>query len=178
MKKVVLLVASVLAAIQSIANRCVEGANSNPLILSPSDGIYNHGSHASHASHTSHFSMVITTRADSVSEVRGWQIQEILSNLAKEHKVLESQIKISHFYLSNYQEVHINGINYNKTKLLDWKENCIYLDYFISGFRENSYNNHYGYIIPQSSKISIVGFINYQDRSVEKRDKTDWMNKL
>ena len=40
MRKLVLLVASVLAAIQSIANRNADGTNSNPLVLSPSDGIY------------------------------------------------------------------------------------------------------------------------------------------
>lgn len=59
MKKIILLVASILTAIQTIANRSVERTNSNPLVLSPSDGIYNHGSHGSHASHCSHYSMIL-----------------------------------------------------------------------------------------------------------------------
>ena len=69
MKKIVLLVASVLAALQSIANRSPEETNSNPLILSPSDEIYNHGFHASHASHCSHYSMTITVKKDSARNV-------------------------------------------------------------------------------------------------------------
>lgn len=40
MKKIILLVASILTAIQTIANRSVERTNSNPLVLSPSDGIF------------------------------------------------------------------------------------------------------------------------------------------
>ena len=55
MKKIVLLVASILATLHSIASRSSNDSN-NPLILSPSDGIYNHGSHASHRSHVSHYS--------------------------------------------------------------------------------------------------------------------------
>ena len=69
MKKIILLVASILTAIQTIANRSVERTNSNPLVLSPSDGIYNHGSHASHASHSSHYSMSITVKKDSAQNV-------------------------------------------------------------------------------------------------------------
>lgn len=38
MKKIILLVASILTAIQTIANRSVERTNSNPLVLSSSDG--------------------------------------------------------------------------------------------------------------------------------------------
>lgn len=40
MKKIILLVASILTAIQTIANRSVERTNSNPLVLSSSDGIF------------------------------------------------------------------------------------------------------------------------------------------
>ena len=69
MKKIILLVASILTAIQTIANRSVERTNSNPLVLSPSDGIYNHGSHGSHASHCSHYSMTITVKKDSVQNI-------------------------------------------------------------------------------------------------------------
>ena len=38
MKKIILLVASILTAIQTIANRSVERTNFNPLVLSSSDG--------------------------------------------------------------------------------------------------------------------------------------------
>jgi hypothetical protein len=181
MKKIILLVASVLAAIQSIANRNVEGTNSNSLILSPSDGIYNHGSHASHASHASHYSMTITARVDSIDIVQNGKTQMIIKSLAVEHKVADTQVKIAHFYLSSSYRIAKGYNGRADENILKGKEKCLYVDYSISGFdviREYSYNYHYGYIIPVSNNKSKVRFINYQSTSVEERNKTDWMKQL
>lgn len=130
MKKAVLLVASVLAAIQSIANRNVDGTNSNPLILSPSDGIYNHGSHASHASHYSHYSMSISTKVDSLSNARYASVNYLLEVLAKDHKVSSTQIIIKHIYISNKYVVSIKENTNILSDILRGNDKCVYIDYF------------------------------------------------
>lgn len=68
MKKIVLLVASILATLHSVASHSSNDSN-NPLILSPSDGIINHGSHYSHKSHSSHYSTAFSIQHDSVCNV-------------------------------------------------------------------------------------------------------------
>ena len=105
MKKIVLLVASVLTALQSYANRSTYGAQDNSLILSPSDGVYNHGSHASHASHCSHYSMSITIKKDSIQEVSQKEKEAIIHALAIKYNCDEKDIDIINLYISKKNEI-------------------------------------------------------------------------
>ena len=156
MKKIVLLVASVLAAIQSIANRNVEGANSNPLILSPSDGIYNHGSHASHASHCSHYSMSITVKKDSAQNVSQEDRKSIIHSLAIMHNCTDKDIDIMGLYISKN-----NGITTKErgeSSIERYKpapnEKCLYVSF--RKWNRGQYNsfNIQEYIIPLPSNVS------------------------
>ena len=156
MKKIVLLVASVLAAIQSIAIRSVEGTNSNPLILSPSDGIYNHGSHASHASHCSHYSMSITVKKDSARNVRQEDRKSIIHSLALMNNCTDMDIDIMWLYISKN-----NGITTKErgeSTIDRYKpapnEKCLYISF--RKWNRGQYNsfNVQEYIIPLSSTVS------------------------
>ena len=62
MKRIILLVTSVLTAIQLHAHRNAKDIDNKSLILSPSAETYNHGSHASHASHYSAYYQDGTTK--------------------------------------------------------------------------------------------------------------------
>lgn len=66
MKKIVLLVASILAALQTLAKGHGNDVYDSYLVLSPPNGIYNHGSHYSHRSHVS---SSFSIRHDSISNV-------------------------------------------------------------------------------------------------------------
>lgn len=68
MKKVILLVASLLSAIQIFASKSKLLTVDNALTLSPSHEIYNHGSHASHRSHTSHYSASVSNSSSNISQ--------------------------------------------------------------------------------------------------------------
>lgn len=156
MKKLFLLVASVLAAIQSIANRNVDGTNSNPLILSPSDGIYNHGSHASHASHCSHYSMSITVKKDSARNVSQEDRKSIIHSLALMHNCADKDIDIMGIYISKN-----NGITTKEngeSTIVRYKpapnEKCLYISF--RKWNRGKYNSFsvQEYIIPLSSNVS------------------------
>ena len=156
MKKIFLLVASVLATIQSFANRSVDGTNSNPLILSPSDGIYNHGSHASHASHCSHYSMSIIVKKDSARNVSQEDRITIIHSLALMHNCAEKDIDIMELYISKN-----NGITTKErgeSSIERYKpapnERCLYVSF--RKWNRGQYNsfNIQEYIIPLSGSVS------------------------
>ncbi len=101
MKKIVLLVASILATLHSIASRSSNDYN-NPLILSPSVGIYNHGSHRSHFSH---YSMAFSMKTDSIGEIPSKAIDFIKLSLSKELRCDSSKIIINRVYKSSNCEI-------------------------------------------------------------------------
>lgn len=156
MKKIFLLVASVLAALQSIANRSSEETNSNPLILSPSDGIYNHGSHASHASHCSHYSMTITVKKDSVQNISLEDRNSIIHSLALMHNCAEKDIDIRGLYISKNNGITTQNrgessmVRYNPSP----SEKCLYVSFNKWNRGQYSSFRFQEYIIPLSSVVS------------------------
>ena len=156
MKKIFLLVASVLATLQSIANRSSEETNSNPLILSPSDGIYNHGSHASHASHCSHYSMTITVKKDSVQNISLEDRNSIIHSLALMHNCAEKDIDIRGLYISKNNGITTQNrgessmVRYNPSP----SEKCLYVSFNKWNRGQYSSFRFQEYIIPLSSVVS------------------------
>lgn len=156
MKKIILLVAAILTAIQTIANRSVERTNSNPLVLSPSDGIYNHGSHASHASHCSHYSMSITVKKDSAQNVSQGDRKYIIHSLAIMHNCADKDIDILGLYISKN-----NGITTQErgeSSKVRYKpapnEKCLYVSFNKWNRGQYSSFRFQEYIIPLSSVVS------------------------
>lgn len=156
MKKIILLVASILTAIQTIANRSVERTNSNPLVLSPSDGIYNHGSHGSHVSHCSHYSMTITVKKDSVQNISLEDRNSIIHSLALMHNCAEKDIDIRGLYISKN-----NGIttqNRGESSMVRYNpypsEKCLYVSFNKWNRGQYSSFRFQEYIIPLSSVVS------------------------
>lgn len=156
MKKIFLLVASVLAAIQSIANRNGEGTISNQLILSPSDGIYNHGSHASHASHCSHYSMTITVKKDSARNVSQEDRKTIIHSLAIMHNCADKDIDIMGLYISKNNGITTKErgessiVRYNPAP----SEKCLYISFRKWNRGQYTSFSIQEYIIPLSSSVS------------------------
>lgn len=156
MKKIFLLVASVLAALQSIANRNADGTNSNPLILSPSDGIYNHGAHASHASHCSHYSMTITVKKDSTRNVSQEDTNSIIHSLALMYNCDDKDIDIMGIYITKN-----NGITTEEggeSSIVRYKpapnEECLYISFRKWNRVEYNSFGRQEYIIPLSNTDS------------------------
>ena len=156
MKKIILLVASILTAIQTIANRSVERTNSNPLVLSPSDGIYNHGSHGSHASHCSHYSMTITVKKDSVQNISLEDRNSIIHSLALMHNCAEKDIDIRGLYISKNNGITTQNrgessmVRYNPSP----SEKCLYVSFNKWNRWQYSSFRFQEYIIPLSSVVS------------------------
>ena len=156
MKKIILLVASILTAIQTIANRSVERTNSNPLVLSPSDGIYNHGSHGSHASHCSHYSMTITVKKDSVQNISLEDRNSIIHSLALMHNCAEKDIDIRGLYISKNNGITTQNrgessmVRYNPSP----SEKCLYVSFNKWNRGQYSSFRFQEYIIPLSSVVS------------------------
>ena len=156
MKKIILLVASILTAIQTIANRSVERTNSNPLVLSPSDGIYNHGSHGSHASHCSHYSMTITVKKDSVQNISLEDRNSIIHSLALMHNCAEKDIDIRGLYISKNNGITTQNrgessmVRYNPSP----SEKCLYVSFNKWTRGQYSSFRFQEYIIPLSSVVS------------------------
>lgn len=156
MKKIILLVASILTAIQTIANRSVERTNSNPLVLSPSDGIYNHGSHGSHASHCSHYSMTITVKKDSVQNISLEDRNSIIHSLALMHNCAEKDIDIRGLYISKNNGITTQNrgessmVRYNPST----SEKCLYVSFNKWNRGQYSSFRFQEYIIPLSSVVS------------------------
>lgn len=156
MKKIILLVASILTAIQTIANRSVERTNSNPLVLSPSDGIYNHGSHGSHVSHCSHYSMTITVKKDSVQNISLEDRNSIIHSLALMHNCAEKDIDIRGLYISKNNGITTQNrgessmVRYNPSP----SEKCLYVSFNKWNRGQYSSFRFQEYIIPLSSVVS------------------------
>lgn len=156
MKKIILLVASILTAIQTIANRSVERTNSNPLVLSPSDGIYNHESHGSHASHCSHYSMTITVKKDSVQNISLEDRNSIIHSLALMHNCAEKDIDIRGLYISKNNGITTQNrgessmVRYNPSP----SEKCLYVSFNKWNRGQYSSFRFQEYIIPLSSVVS------------------------
>lgn len=156
MKKIILLVASILAAIQSIANRSIEESNTNSLILSPSDGIYNHGSHASHASHCSHYSMTITVKKDCARDVSQKDKNTIIHSLALMHNCADKDIDIIGLYISKNNGIITKErggssiVRYNPAP----SEKCLYVSFRKWNRGQFTSFSLQEYIIPLSSSVS------------------------
>lgn len=163
MKKIILFVASILAAIQSFANRNVNGTNSNSLILFPSDGIYNHGSHGSHCSHASHFSQIsgsiierdikrdkIIVEKDSVRNVSQKNRESIIHYLAIMYECDDKDIDIMGLYISKNNGIAIQRREENP--ILRYKPNpneeCLYISFRWHGAGYSFID--YEYLIPLS----------------------------
>lgn len=184
MKKIVLLVASILATLHSIASRSSNDSN-NPLILSPSDGIYNHGSHASHRSHASHYSAhnrsnVISNNTpaiqqtsystkvelDSLGELSGKQKMYAIENVSTDWGVDKKSVHLKSSYYAYVSSVKTqNGLKVTAEKQFPEKLKSIYLEF----------TNGNWYIIPLPvGKIIIRG----TSSSFIEVSKSDWMSKL
>jgi len=182
MKKIFLLVASVLAALQSIANRGSEGTNSNLLVLSPSDGIYNHGSHASHASHSSHYSMTITVKKDSVRNISQEDRKFIIHSLALMQNCADKDIDIMGLYISKN-----NGITTQErgeSSIVRYKpapnEKCLYISFRKWNRGQYSFFSVQEYIIPLSSTVSDyyrIGDAHHYKAAKKEKWMVDFANK-
>ena len=194
MKKIVLLVASILATLNSIASRSSNNPN-NPLILSPSDGIYNHGSHASHWSHTSHFSAsnksniitnntpainVITNNTpaiqqtsyftkvelDSLGELSGKQKKYAIKKVSTDWGEDKKNVHLKTSYYAYVLSVKAhNGLKVTAEKLFPKKSKSIYLEF----------TNGNWYVIPLSAGEYII---RGTSSSFVEVPKSDWMSKL
>ncbi len=185
MKKIFLLVASILATLHSIASRSSNDSN-NPLILSPSDGIYNHGSHASHRSHVSHYSAhnsinnVVTNNSpaiqrslystkvelDSLGELSGKQKMYAIENVSTDWKEDKEKVHLKAAYYAYVSSVKTqNGSKVTAEKQFPEKSKSIYLEF----------TNGNWYVIPLSAgKFTIRG----TSSSFIEVSKSDWMSKL
>jgi len=169
MKKIVLLVASILATLHSIASRSGNDSN-NPLILSPSDGIYNHGSHASHASHRSHYSMTgqyggqfYDSKADSIKTMSMNQQSYFIDNMINYHHYKEIEIK--HAYLTNHYSIIQDG-----SKPIEISQE---LAYFI---RFTTENGGMTYIIPLDNKKKSFHMVSNKAHCIY--EKPQWIIQL
>ena len=179
MKRIVLLVASILATLNSIVSRNNNDSN-NPLILSPSDGIYNHGSHGSHASHRSHYSMSITVKKDSTRNVNKKTRDFIIQSLASKHNCKVTDIDVMGMYVTKNNEIkEQEDIGYSIISRYkpSSKEECLFI-----GFRKwnrgaySSFNIH-EYIIPLTNDVSnYFHILDGHHYHSEKKEK--WMTDL
>lgn len=183
MKKIVLLVASILATLHSIANRSSNDINNNSLILSPSDGIYNHGSHASHASH---YSAPIgrTSRVpnnSTITQQTSYSTKVELDSLGElsEKQKMYAIEKVSTDWKEDKENVHLKAAYYayilsiktqNESKVIAEKQfpeksKSIYLEF----------TNGNWYVIPLSAGGIII---RGTSSSFIEVSKSDWMSKL
>ena len=178
MKKIVILVASILATLHSIASRSSNDSN-NPLVLSPSDGIYNHGSHASHASHYSS-PVVQTSRVpnnspasystkvelDSLGELSEKQKMYAIEKVSADWKKDKEKVHLKTAYYANVLSVKTqNGSKVYAEKQFPEKPKSIYLEF----------TNGNWYVIPLSAGESVIR--GTSSRFIEV-SKSDWMSKL
>lgn len=184
MKKIVLLVASVIAALQSYANRYIDGIHDNSLILSPSNEIYNHGSHASHRSHTSHSSHyssmhVISVKKDFAQDVNlsPKEKRNIIHTLAVIHSCADKDINIEKLYISNNNKIIMKG-----SDMIEYvpapNEICLYISYSKKDFSKftfapSQFFSQLQVLIPLSSKKSNYFLIVGDSFRIEKKEQ--WM---
>lgn len=182
MKKIVLLVASILATLHSIASRS-SNDSSNPLILSPSDGIYNHGSHASHRSHysapVSQTSRVSSNPPTTQQTSYSTKVElDSLGELSEKQKKYAIE-KVSTDWKENKEKLHLkaacyayvlsiktqNGSKVTSEKQFPEKPKSIYLEF----------TNGNWYVIPFSAGESVI---RGTSSSFIEVSKSDWMSKL
>lgn len=205
MKKIVLFVASVLSSLQSAANRNSNEVISSPLLLSPSDGIYNHGSH------NSHYSVAFSIQHDSINNVTpdiikistegiksmyenevSRDVRSALIRLknagkitAKQHKKITKSLKqniiveieLPHIYISSNNEI-IKSFNNDVVIKMNPEEKCLLISYIIKGISTSSTKFPMGggkIIIPLSSEIAIYYNI-IDNKNCVIDSKKDWMN--
>ena len=102
MRKLFLLVASLVATLQSFA-RCTGNHYADPLILSANDGINSFVT--SHSSHCSHYSMAFKIKADSIGKIPSKAIDYIKLSLSKEFRCDSSKVIINRIYKSSNNEI-------------------------------------------------------------------------
>ena len=177
MKKIVLLVASILATLNSIASRNSNDSN-NPLILSPSDGIYNHGSHASHRSHSSHYSAYNSSptiqqtaystkvELDSLSELSEKQKMYAIEKVSIDWKEDKEKLHLKAAYYAYVLSIKTqNGSKVTSEKQFPEKPKSIYLEF----------TNGNWYVIPLYAGESVI---RGTSSSFIEVSKSDWMSKL
>ena len=176
MKKIALLVASILATLHSIASRNSSDYN-NPLVLSPSDEIYNNGSHASHASHCSHYSMSITIKKDSTRNVSKDVGYFIIQSLASEYKCEVKDIDVREMYITKNNEIVTKekGANSISRYKSSSNEECLFIKFnHYYTIEKNSLFSYHEYIIPLTNNVSEYFHIsNGHHYYSEKKEK--WM---
>lgn len=187
MKKVILLVASLLSAIQIFASKSKLLTVDNALTLSPSHEIYNHGSHASHCSHSSHashYSSSITqTNSSSNSSLQRYTtsiIKESLDSLpvevitkVKKRIALEWNVSLRdislkeacYAYVSLIQTIDSTSMIVAK-KEYPSKTKCVYLEF----------DNGNWYIIPISQNYNTI--VRGTSSAFVEVTKSEWMKNL
>ena len=182
MKKIVLLVASIFATLHSIASRSSNDSN-NPLVLSPSDAIYNHGSHASHASHysapvgqtsrvssnspsTQQTSYSTKVELDSLGELSEKQKMYAIEKVPTDWKEDKEKVHLKAAYYAYVLSVKTqNGLKVTAEKQFPEKTKSIYLEF----------TNGNWYVIPLSAGEFIIRGTSLSFIEVS---KSDWMSKL
>lgn len=141
MKKVILFESSALTALQSVAQRNNNDADSDSLIFSLSPWIHNQGSHSSHCSHASRYSSIIgqpslptKPRLDDtiafITEIDSTEVIELsksqtafaCEHIAKDWKIPENELKNAQNYLRLCQKHYKR----EQQKLFSPSEMCIF----------------------------------------------------
>lgn len=187
MKKIVLLVASLFGVFLTFAHRSKMFGDNGLLLLSPSVGIYNHGSHSSHRSHASHYSSSngyngksnsftghfssISVKQDSIKEVSKTEISRMISFLAQCHDSNNNFINICHVSIAKGCEIHKDGKCYFKASQ---NERCLYIDYKVPS-QNKKQKYEYKLVIPLSAN-KVYYRINVNQSYMVDLPKEEWMN--
>ena len=170
MKKIVLLVASILATLHSIASRSSNDTNS-PLILSPSDGI-----NSFVTSHSSHYSMAFKMKADSIGEISSKAIDYIKLSLSKEYRCDSSKIIINRVYVSSKCEIGKR----RKDEYVPLLNNSDYQCYLYFSYKKGLLSSDKGeYIIPLTEEPgALYYYIKAFPQKIEMGRFEYWMSQL
>ena len=173
MKKIVLLVASILATLHSTASRSSNDYN-NPLILSPSDGINSFVT--SHSSHSSHYSMFFKMKADSIGEIPSKAIDFIKLSLSKEFRCDSSIIIVNRVYVSSKCEIGKR----RKDEYVPLLNNSDYQCYLYFSYKKGLLSSDKGeYIIPLTEEPgALYYYIKAFPPKIEMGRFEYWMSQL
>ena len=193
MKKMALLIASILSAFQSNAHKGrVEYISL--LTLSPAKDVYNHGSHASHCSHYSHNSSSprpkstqwtnntispnldysVKIEQDSLSEMTTSQKVFARKMIASDWNLEMKEISLTKAFFTSISSIKIvltssTSESICKQKLFQQKTKCIFLECIHLGLRN-------WYIIPLSQDDNTI--LRGTSASYVEVSKSEWMKKL
>ena len=207
MKKITVLVATILAVLQSKANRNGNNLDANLLILSPSHSSFNHSSHYSHSSssfsiqHDSIYNVTPDIIKMSKEGIK-FMYEHIVSKesgvalygLKKSGKITANQykkiakslkqgiiveIELSRIYISSHNEI-IKSFNNEVIFQMNPEDKCLFISYEVKGISRSStpFQIKKGeMIIPLSSENTIFYQINEYQNCVIE-GKWNWMNNI